>query len=679
MRDHRSLRILLLSSLLLAGLLGAATSDVRLDARQGPQQTPAREARPQRGQPPRDPNAPGATVVAGKGTIFGTVVVAGSGQPARKARVSLSGSGDVGGGRGRSSSTTTDEMGRFVFSALPEGRFSLSASKPGHVSGTYGQRQAGRPGTPIQLADGQKLQVQLQITRGGVITGTVLDENAEAIPGTPVRALRYVMQSGQRTLQSAGNGQTDDRGVYRIFGLQPGEYVVFATPRNNNPGVDAGRLVDFQQLVQQSAVMERLEAVQAQAQAQVQAVQERIAQVRSTLEAPTTEEASTGYAPVYYPGTTTPSSAATVTVGPGEEKGSIDFQYQVVPIARVDGIVTSPAAQLPANVQVTLVQTSFGVPGILPGSARADAQGAFRISNVPPGQYTLLARATIGGAGREGGPGRAGGPGGRGPIAFGGRGELLAGRGRGDVAAADPIRLWATADVTVDGRNVSNVVLTLQPGMSVAGRLVFEGTTVPPPADLTQVRVSLAPVVMPGTSGDVATLSAGRVDAEGRFTIASVVPGRYRLSASGAGTGWFLGSSTVEGHDSLDFPLEVKPNQSITGATLTFVDRQSELTGTIVNERAQPVPDYSLIVYPADQRYWTPQSRRIQSTRPATDGHFAFRNLPAGEYRLVPVYDPEPGSWFDPAFLQQLESASVRVTIADGEKKEQNLRVPGGG
>ncbi len=41
-------------------------------------------------------------------------------------------------------------------------------------------------------------------------------------------------------------------------------------------------------------------------------------------------------------------------------------------------------------------------PGICPGNARADQQGAFRIPNVPPGQYTLVARATIGGAGREG-------------------------------------------------------------------------------------------------------------------------------------------------------------------------------------------------------------------------------------------------------------------------------------
>ena len=60
----------------------------------------------------------------------------------------------------------------------------------------------------------------------------MLDEHGEAIPNTPVRVLRYVLQGGQRTLQQAGNGQTDDRGIYRIFGLQPGDYLVSATPRN---------------------------------------------------------------------------------------------------------------------------------------------------------------------------------------------------------------------------------------------------------------------------------------------------------------------------------------------------------------------------------------------------------------------------------------------------------------
>ena len=171
------------------------------------------------------------------------------------------------------------------------------------------------------------------------------------------------------------------------------------------------------------------------------------------------------------------------------------------------------------------------------------------------------------------------------------------------------------------------------------------------------------------------TPAAGRVDASGRFTITGVIPGRYQLSSSGAGTGWFLGSSMIDGQDSLDFPIDVKPNQNVSGAVVTFVDRQTELTGSIVNEQGQPVSDYTLIVYPSDERFWTPQSRRIQSARPATDGRYSFRNLPAGEYRFAPVLDPEPGSWFDPAFLQQLDNTALRLSVGEGEKKEQNLRV----
>jgi hypothetical protein len=302
------------------------------------------------------------------------------------------------------------------------------------------------------------------------------------------------------------------------------------------------------------------------------------------------------------------------------------------------------------------------VPGISPGSARADRDGNFRISNVPPGQYALVARATLGGGRGEGGPPT--------PAAAGG------GRGRGNTAPPpEPVRLWGISYVTVEGRNVSNVVLTLQSGLTVSGRIAFDGA-IPPPADLTRLRVNLSPVVAPGTPGEIATSAAGRVDAAGRFTINSVIPGRYRLSASNPGTGWFLGSAVVDGHDTLDFPLEVKPTQATSGGVITFVDRQAELTGAIVNDQSQPATDYTLILYPADKTYWTPQSRRIMSARPATDGRFTFRNPPPGDYRLAPVFDPEPGSWFDPVFLQQLDTTALRVTIGDGEKKVQNLRVP---
>ena len=57
------------------------------------------------------------------------------------------------------------------------------------------------------------------------------------------------------------------------------------------------------------------------------------------------------------------------------------------------------------------------------------------------------------------------------------------------------------------------------------------------------------------------------------------------------------------------------------------------------------------------------------------DGRFTFRMIPPGEYRLASFLDAEPGSWFDPAFLEQLSSSSVRLSIAEGEKKVQDLRV----
>jgi len=226
----------------------------------------------------------------------------------------------------------------------------------------------------------------------------------------------------------------------------------------------------------------------------------------------------------------------------------------------------------------------------------------------------------------------------------------------------------------VDGRSVSNVLIALQPGVPVSGRIAFEGAG-QPPADLTRMRVNLQPVTAPGTAGELSTSAAGRVEADGRFTITSVVPGRYRLTASVPAEGWFLGSSAIDGQDSLDFPVEIKG--AVSSAVVTFVDRRAEITGVVTDDKSQPVSDYTLVVFPADARYRTPQSRRIQSTRPATDGRYTFRNLPAGEYRIAPVLDPEPGSWLDPAFLQELENSSIRFSIGDGEKKEQNLRVPG--
>ena len=624
-------------SVRVAILIMVATVAIGAGPAQQPQ-TPARD--PRLGPPP---------AVTGTATVTGAVTMAATGQPARKVRVNLSGT-ELRGSR----LTATDDQGRFTFTALPAGRYTLSANKPGHLAVTFGQRRPGAQGTPIQLSDGQKFQAQLQIPRASVVTGTVLDENGEATPGTSVRAMRFVMQNGRRTMQSSGAGTTDDRGIYRIYGLQPGEYAVCATPRNTN-------LNDFDRMQGelQSLRQQTVEFAGRGNDAMARAIQDRIAAVQASM-LENSEETVTGYAPICYPGTTTIAEASPVPLGVGEERPGVDFQLRLVPLARIQGTVLNSTGAQVQGIHVILQDatpgsTSFGNIG----ERTLDGEGRFTIPGVAPGHYKLTARGRIGGPQRGGGPGTV---------------DMTAARGGApQPPRPDPITVWASADIVVDGRNLSNVMLSLQNGMTVSGQLTFEGAG-PLPADLTRLRVT----AMSAEPGENAGSNAGRVDANGRFVVPSLSPGRYRLSAGGA-PGWFMESANVAGVDVLDFPFEVKANQHVTGVTITLTDRQTELTGVIVDNRNQPVVDYTLLIFPSDQKYWSGPSRRIQTTRPGTDGRYTIRNLPPGDYRIATLLDIEPGAVQDAAFLQQVESATMRITLAPGEKKTQDIRLSIGG
>lgn len=615
------------------------------------------------GQPARDNTQPPQT---GTGGISGTVVLADSSRPVRRARVTLNGA-EV-----RVTKTTvSDDQGNFTFSELPAGRYTLSASKPGYVNATYGQKKPGRPGTQIQLIDTQKLtNLKLPLPKGGVLTGVVLDENGEPTPGTQVTAFRYEMRTGQKQLTQAGNDQTDDRGMYRIYGLLPGDYVVRATPRN--------RLNDLVQVVQDVAqsltgraagpgggaggpgggrggagagLQQMLGGGGLQQLIGGRGGGQGLQGLLGTLANP--DEANVGYAPVYYPGTTTSTSASPITLGVSEERQGLDFQLQLVNTATVSGTVLSPDGDT-SGVFLTLVNETEQALGTNLNTARVQQDGTFTFNNVAPGQYMVQAR----GGGRGG---RGGGRGGQGPG------------GQGGQAAPEP--LWGQTPVSVDGRPITGVAVSLQPGMKVNGHLVFEGGA--PPTDFTRVRVALSPTAT-GNGADLAQNAPAQLDATGHFSISGVAPGRYTIRVQGGVQTYTLRSAFVGNKDILDFPLDVKPNEDVPDITLTMTTKTQELSGTLTDAQNQPASAYSVIVYSADPQYWLPQARRIASARPGTDGKFTFRNLPPGEYLIAAVTDVEPGEWFDPEFLQQLRAASARVTLADGDRKTQDLRLGGG-
>src|SRR5947209_10194432 len=192
----------------------------------------ARTARPGPQQPARDTPAQQREAPPPGGRITGRVVTGDTGRPVKRARAFIT-AAELSGGRG----ALTDENGIFDFTELPAGRYTLTVSKSGFVSLSYGQRRPLQAGTPLQLADGQQLKgIEFRLPRGGVVAGHVFDEDGEPMAGAVVRVMRYQYLQGDRRLTPAGTAQTDDKGQYRVWGLTPGDYYVNAVARGGPIG-----------------------------------------------------------------------------------------------------------------------------------------------------------------------------------------------------------------------------------------------------------------------------------------------------------------------------------------------------------------------------------------------------------------------------------------------------------
>jgi hypothetical protein len=320
-------------------------------------QSPQRPA--QGSQPTRDTPAQAKEIPVAAGRIIGRVLTADNGRPVKRARVFATGA-ELPGGRG----ALSDENGVFELVEMPAGRYTVTASKTGFVSLSYGQRRPLQAGTPLQIADGQQLKgVDFRLPRGSVIAGRVSDEDGDPMPGASVRVMRYQYLQGDRRLTAAGSAQTDDKGQYRVWGLMPGDYYVSASARNANFGGRGG-------------------------------FAGRGGGARGGV-VPADDEESLAYAPTYFPGVPAVNEAKPVSVGLGGEAADINFNLQLVRTTRISGHVTNPDGTPTTSGSINLVTEAAsgrgGQLGVNYGS-RIDWDGSFSIGNVPPGRYTMRAR-----------------------------------------------------------------------------------------------------------------------------------------------------------------------------------------------------------------------------------------------------------------------------------------------
>ena len=591
----------------------------------------SRSPAPSQAPPPRDTFTAPAAV--GEGSIAGVVTDERDGRPMRRVNVTLSGSM-----MGPARNASTDENGRFRFAALPLGQFTLTAARPGYVTTSYGSRRPGRgPGQPITLtAAAASANVAIKLPHGAVITGTVTDANGRPAQSVRITVLQYRMAVGERQLVPATVGAgnimtTDDRGAYRVYGLAAGDYLVGAAPQMTDARLTTPADVQrAQQLVQQAASISATQPVPAGAPAP----------------SPADASGSVGYARIFHPGTPDPAGAATITLQSGDERSGVDFALQYVRTVKIEGVVLDAAGQPSAQAALSVAQpglpSTMGTWGVQRGQ-----QGRFTVTGALPGDYTITARF---------GP--------RGPVPLPSPGATAA------ATSADVS--WAAANVRVDGVDVTGVTLTLQPGMTGSGRLVFESANTPVPTNLSAMRMQLrsVPTATPGPDN---TVSAQAAD-DGTFSMRGIVPGMYRFTSTDPAP-WVLKSITMNGRDLTDRIVEVKPGDVLSNVIVTFTDQPSDVGGRLLDASGQPATGLSVILFTADRTFWGLQSRRTAVARPSPAGEFRFTGLLPGDYYISAVTDFDLTDGADPTFYEALVPASLRITVGAGDHKVQDLKL----
>ena len=461
--------------------------------------------------------APQPPIPTGPHVVLGRVVDIGTGAPIGAATVTLMGYVDAAGrttatvppGREREVPAVRHVMatadGYFVFHNLPAGQYALGTRAFGYVSSDY-------PPHIVAIVDGERLaNVVLRLWKYAAIGGRVIDERGEPVTGMPVTALRRQSIGGALVLRrETAEVTTDDRGMYRISQLPPGEYVVgvlataAALPAGLAGEIDAVAS-NSSALFALTSELRRSGFFEARS-----GVGQRVGDVVLQRSGPSLPLSPSGrpmgYANTLHPGVRNPTEATVITLGSGESRGNVDIPVRFAETVTVSGTVTGPAAM--KQMAVYLVPPGISLNDIQPvgiATAMADAGGTFTFPAVIPGEYTLSAL-----------------------------------RFEGSEGSPDQSSLWAAQPVVVGNEDLAGVNVTLQPGVRLSGRVEFSGG----PAVMSEgqrIFLSLQPFGAQSwrTQGAV-------VRSDGTFTTAGDPPGRYVVNVSRP-PGWTLQGSSLGG------------------------------------------------------------------------------------------------------------------------------------
>jgi hypothetical protein len=289
-----------------------------------------------------------------KCSVEGTVLNSATGEPVKKARVTLAPIAP----RTDAYAATTDASGHFLIDEVDTGRFTLTASRSGYNQ-PISSHGGPKPNAALALEKGQKMkEIVIKLAPEGVISGRILDADGDPLEDVNIECMSIQYERGKRQLVTSHRTYVNELGEFRLPRLAAGKYII-------------------------RAIYSHYDEIPAQ---------ERLARAAGAGQA-----SKERYVTTYYPSTMNPDNASPIEVSPGAQIGGITITLMRTRTFSIKGHVNAGTENRSRQSSVGLWPRGDLQPRV-PMGAEVDSQGRFQLDGVAPGSYVLSAGEWVGGS-----------------------------------------------------------------------------------------------------------------------------------------------------------------------------------------------------------------------------------------------------------------------------------------
>jgi hypothetical protein len=498
-----------------------------------------------------------------KGSISGIIRDAGDGTPIAEAKVSVFTNARVANRTYYMSPATkrveadSDAKGVYRLSDLPPGVYRISVRMPGR-----GLRILSKMAT---LGPGEDLGgIDFDVQATGTIAGRVLDQNKEPVAGATVYLVAKEYSYGAIGYFAKSLGRTDDRGEYRIEGVTAGVPFLLVARKSNEIGTQSEAPAD-------------------------------------------PKRRRSAYVSTYYPSSPEPEGAAPVRIQSRENREGAEILLVRATSFCISGVLEGVAAGAKGKITVAGRELHTGVSpsgglAMLPPGGPVPADGKFRICDLAPGDYRLMAFLE-----QEG-------------------------------TAGPPLRL-ATAFVSLSDRDVGEVPLYATSGIPVAGAVTWAGK--PPDAPLAEPITVYLRDVARGMSFRGEPNTSARLSPPGEFSFPAVLPGDYLLHVRVNSPNVYIKDVTY-GSESAQFrPIRVGASQGNSDFRVVLAADGGNIEVRVRDKEGKPVPYQHVVILPAGIDSEAEAAARMVADQTDQGGSYSSGVLAPGKY-LVLASSVEP-------------------------------------